>query len=117
MLIMLSFTNTLPNRKDEEFENFRCPRRVRCRRKRTEEGRMLIQNKCVSSQKHRMRKEEGATTAASHLPSLSGQLRLSGRTGSVLPWKPSNLQRESPINYLKCPTFDATAIFRHLIDK
>ena len=30
-------------------------------RKESEEGRMLIQNKIVSSQKHRMKKEEGAT--------------------------------------------------------
>ena len=34
-------------------------------RKESEEGRMLIQNKIVSSQKHRMKKEEGATAAAS----------------------------------------------------
>jgi hypothetical protein len=41
-------------------------------RKRTEERRKLIQNKCalVSSKKIRMRKEEGATVAA-HLPSLT----------------------------------------------
>jgi hypothetical protein len=38
-------------------------------RKRTEEGK--INKMCVSSQQIRMRKEEGATVAASHLPSLS----------------------------------------------
>ena len=41
-------------------------------RKRTEERRKLIfKTTCVSSQNKRMRKEEGATVAASHLPSLS----------------------------------------------
>ncbi len=43
----VNFTNTLPIEKIEEYEKFRCPRRVRWRRKRTEEGRMLIQNKCA----------------------------------------------------------------------
>ncbi len=45
-------------------------------RKESEEGR-IFQNKCalVSSQNHRMKKEEGATAAASHLPFLSGPLR------------------------------------------
>ena len=33
--------------------------------------------------------------------------------GSVLPWKPSNLQRESSINYHKCPNYETPAIFRH----
>ena len=42
-----------------------------------------FQNKCalVSSKKIRMRKEEGATSAASHLPSLSW-LRSSGRSAA-----------------------------------
>ena len=43
-------------------------------------------NKCVSSQKHCMRKEEGATVAASHLPSLSWLVRQAGRAAS--PRKP-----------------------------
>jgi hypothetical protein len=43
-------------------------------RKESEEGKKHFQNKCVSSKNKRMRKEEGATVAASHLPSLSGQL-------------------------------------------
>jgi hypothetical protein len=29
-----------------------------------------------------------------------------GRSGSVLPWKPSNFQQESPINYQKCPNYE-----------
>ncbi len=40
-------------------------------RKRTEEGKKLNQNKCVSSQNNRTRKEEGATVAATYL--LSGE--------------------------------------------
>ncbi len=76
--------------------------------KESEEGKKRFQNKCVSSQNNRMRKEEGATVAASHLPSPNkrcGQSRhLSlGRTGSVLPWSYPN-HRENPINYQKCPT-------------
>ncbi len=74
----------------------------------------IFQNKCVLVPKIAViRKEVGATVAASHLPSpwqkQCGQSRLSGRTGSVLPWKPSNLQRESPINYHKCPNYETPA--------
>ncbi len=43
MLITLTLSTLYQRyRKDEEFEKFRCPRRVRWRRKRTEEGRMLF---------------------------------------------------------------------------
>ncbi len=71
-VINVNFINTLPNRKDRimktsmtiilwwDFD-----------RKESEEEKNVFQNKCVSSQKIRMRKEEGATVAASHLPSLS----------------------------------------------
>jgi hypothetical protein len=41
-----------------------------------------------------------------HFASLTLQLVPSGRTGSVLPWSYPN-HRENPINYHKCPTFDA----------
>jgi hypothetical protein len=51
-----------------------------------------------------MRKEEGATVAASHLPSLSGPDVSSGRTGSDSPRR-QTLQ-ESPIKYHKCPKHD-----------
>jgi len=40
-------------------------------RKERKKEEKLIQNKCVSSYNHRMKKEEGATAAASHLPSLT----------------------------------------------
>ncbi len=77
-------------------------------RKESEEGRKLIQNKCVSSQKHRMKKEEGATVAATYLLSIQ-------RAASFLSFRPDRQrssmegpkQWETPINYLKCPTFDA----------
>ncbi len=67
-----------------------------------------------------MRKEEGATVAATPtFPHSAGSLavRLSGRTGSV---STETTLQEAPIKYHKCPTFDAKrktpAIFRHLID-
>jgi hypothetical protein len=53
---------------------------------------------CVSSQKGRMRKEEGATVAASHLPSLTAGCLVvfsSGRTGSV---SMETTLQEAPIN-------------------
>jgi hypothetical protein len=50
----------------------------------------------VSSQKIRMRKEEGATVAAT--PTFPQLAVSSGRTGSVLPWKDPK-QWETPINY------------------
>ncbi len=49
MLIMLKLSTLYRYEKTEEFEDFRCRSGER-RRKRTEEGRMLNQNKCVSSQ-------------------------------------------------------------------
>ncbi len=56
----------MKRQKNEDFDDFLSEIDDR---KESEEGRMLIQNKCgVSSQNHRMKKEEGATAAASHLP-------------------------------------------------
>ena len=56
--------NTLPNRKDEELMFDECYSQLRFRSKRTEEGKtfskqMLVPKICS------MRKEEGATVAAS----------------------------------------------------
>ena len=78
---MLTFINTLPNWKTEKlkFDDFLSEIDDRKERKKVEK---LIQNKSVSSQKIRMRKEEGATVAATPTFPHSGQLRLSGRTGS-----------------------------------
>ncbi len=59
-----------------------------------------------SSQKHRMKKEEGATAAASPTFSqYSGLLRLfsSGRSGSVLPWKSPNIGK-LPLTTTNVPT-------------
>jgi hypothetical protein len=70
--------NTLPKsyRKVEEYltsiEMFSVETAIEKNRKKEE---CYFQNKCVSSQKIRMKKEEGATVAASHLPFLSGPLR------------------------------------------
>ncbi len=44
-----------------------------------------------------------------YLSSAGSFVILSGRSGSVLPWKPSNLQRESSINYHKCPNYETPA--------
>ncbi len=44
-------------------------------RKESEEEKKFSKQMCVSSQQIRMRKEEGATVAASHLPSLSWLVR------------------------------------------
>ncbi len=51
--------------------------------------------------------KEGATVAASHLPSQRSWLsphRSLGRTGSV---STETTLQEAPIKYHKCPTFDA----------
>jgi len=67
MLINVNVTNTLPIEKMKNLKKFRCPRRVRWRRKRTEEGRNK-QTCALVPKIFSMRKEEGATVAASHLP-------------------------------------------------
>ena len=53
--------------KDEEFVDQVVP----IEKEQKKKVKKRFQNKCVSSQKIRMRKEEGATVAASHLPSLT----------------------------------------------
>ncbi len=72
------------NRKDRNIEDFDVGRVSGVER--TEEGRMLIQNKCgVSSQNKQYEKRRGRCgRLVGHftLPFLSGQLPLSGRTGS-----------------------------------
>jgi hypothetical protein len=71
--------------KNEEFDFDDVKRRRKTKDEtasieRTEERRKLIfKTTCVSSQNKRMRKEEGATVAASHLPSLTaGCVRQAG---------------------------------------
>ncbi len=85
--------NTLPNRKDEELMFDECSQ-LRSRSKRTEEGKNIFKTN-VSSQKIRMKKEEGATVAASHLPSLSWPFHHQAGP-AAFPRKHSTLQ-ESPI--------------------
>ncbi len=116
-MLMQRFINTLPNRKDRINEDFDVGQ-MNFDRKRTEEGK--INKTCVSSQNHRMKKEEGATVGVCRpfcsLPSLSGPLRcfVTGRTGSVL--HGSFTLQERPIKYRKCPTFDAKRDFQNSTD-
>ena len=97
MLIKLIF-NTLPKsyRKVEEFED--DVGQMDVDRKRTEEVKKRFQNKCVSSQNHRMKKEEGATVNfIGHfvsLPSLSGPCVFSRQAGPAAFFH-GNLQRSA----------------------
>ena len=89
-------------------------------RKRTEEGKKLNQNKCVSSQNIRMRKEEGATVGVCRpfcsLPFLSGPLRYRpDRQCSSM--ETFSVQQESPINYRKCPTNENATKRRRFLHK
>ena len=71
--ILMLDVNTLPKRyrKVEEFDF--DAHRVKCRSKRIgRREKLLIQNKCALVPKIAVvRKEEGATAAASHLPSFT----------------------------------------------
>ncbi len=76
---------------------------------------------CVSSQKHRMKKEEGTTVGVCRpfcLPYLlsAGRFVVSstGRTGSV---STETTLQEAPIKYHKCPTFDAKRDFQTIKTK
>ncbi len=72
---MLDVNNVLPTLyKDRKMKNcLRFTHQMIFDRKRTEEGKKCFQNKCVSSQNHRSKKEEGATVDLCrpfcHLPS------------------------------------------------
>jgi hypothetical protein len=58
----LLYTNTLPNRKDEEFDFDECYSQLRFRSKRTEEGRQkYFKTNALVPKKAVLRKEEGAT--------------------------------------------------------
>jgi hypothetical protein len=84
----LLYTNTLPNRKDEEFDFDECYSQLRFRSKRTEEGRQkYFKTNALVPKKAVLRKEEGATvdlSAIFTLPFLSWLTRLSfvGQFGS-----------------------------------
>jgi hypothetical protein len=108
-------------RKDEEFdfdwEIFSVENTIE---KESEEGRMLIQNKCVSSQKIRMKKEEGATVgvlSSAILPYLSqraASLFLRRAVGSVLQRIPKTVGKGHKL--LKMSQLRNAGVFRHLID-
>jgi hypothetical protein len=71
-MLIQRFINTLPIEKMKNLKIFDVGQ-MNFDRKRTEEGKI---NKRVSSQKHRMRKEEGATVAATPYLLLSWLLRI-----------------------------------------
>jgi hypothetical protein len=74
-------------------------------RKRTEEEKKFFKTNVLVPNKHfweRGRYRSGYT----YLFSAGSFVRSLGRSGSVLPWKPSNFQQESPINYQKCPNYE-----------
>ena len=73
---MLDVNNVLPTLyKDRKMKNCRSDGSDR-KKNRRKKFKKRFQNKCVSSQNKRGRKEEGATATASHLPFLSGLFRL-----------------------------------------
>jgi hypothetical protein len=86
------------------------------RSKRTEEGKIFFKTNVLVPKTAVIRKEEGATAAASHLPSLSWLSRtvVCQAGPAAFSWKSPN-HRETPINYLKCPTFDAKRDFQTFI--
>ncbi len=106
-MLIVNFINTLPNRKDEEIMFDELSQGDE-RSKRTDEEKILNQNKCALVPKFAVvRKEEGATAAASHLPSPwrnSAGWSRKGRTGRDSPRR--FFLQERPIKYHKCPTFD-----------
>jgi hypothetical protein len=101
-------------RKDEEFDFDECSQlrsTIEKNRKKVKyfSKQMLVPKKAV------LRKEEGATVAASHLPSLSWPLRcFVGPSGSKQK-HPTHWERLK--NYQKCPNYETKretpAIYRH----
>ena len=68
---------------------------------------LIFKTNALVPKKAVLRKEEGATVAASHLPSLrrnSAGWSRKGRTGRDSPRR--FILQERPIKYHKCPTFD-----------
>ncbi len=107
---MLNVINTLPIEKMKKLcsMNFLSEMNDRKERKKRKKK---FQNKCALVPKTTViRKEEGATAVASHLPSpwrnSAGWFR-KGRTGRVSPRR--FILQERPIKYHKCPTFETPA--------
>ncbi len=110
MLIMLTlplYTNTLPNRKDRIMKTSMNFLSEMNDRKESEEGKYFSKQMCVSSQKIRMRKEEGATVAAT--PTFPQRAVDVGPDGQFTETSPNHWERL--IKYHKCPTFDAKRDF------
>jgi len=70
---MLDVNNVLPtlynDRKMKKFTSIEIFSVENTIEKEQKKRKIFSKQMCVSSQKHRMKKEEGATAAASHLPS------------------------------------------------
>ena len=80
MLIVNYVINTLPNEKTEILKNRKRFSQLRSRSKRIgRREKSYFKTKVLVPKIAVVRKEEGATAAASHLPSLSGPLRRAGR--------------------------------------
>ncbi len=108
MLITLTLSTFYRYEKTEYWRRCRSDER---RSKKNRKKRKIFQNKCVSSQQIRMRKEEGATVAASPLTFAAGCFEVCHRLDRQrFPWKHSTLQ-ESPIKYHKSTRIETPAIF------
>ena len=86
-MLIVNVINTLPNIEDRR-KNFDVGQ-MNVDRKRTEEGRKIFQNKCVSSQNRRSKKRRGRYRSG-YLPSLgrnSAGWSRKGRTGRDSPWR------------------------------
>ena len=80
--------------KFEDFDDFLSEIDDRKERKKVEN--INSKQMCVSSQKIRMRKEEGATVAASHLPSPWGNSAGWSREGRTGRDSPRRFHRKAP---------------------
>ena len=108
MLICILYQH-FTDRKDEEFDFDECSQlktTIEKNRKKEE----YFKTSVLVPKTNSMRKEEGATVAAT--PYLLSAGRFVRPDGRRFPWKHSTLQ-ESPIKYDKCPTNETPAIFRH----
>ncbi len=115
LTLPLYATNTLPIEKMKKFD-FDELSQLRTTIEKTEEGKIFSKQKCALVPKTNVRKKRAPQSRRlTYLSQRAVSFSSTGRTGSV--FHGSFTLQERPIKYRKCPTFDATAIFRHLIDK
>ena len=83
-MLIVNVINTLPNIEDRRI-NVRCPRRVKCRSKRTEEGKKCFHNKYLlvpeMTDKEKKRALRSTFLSAILSPTFSQRAASSGRTG------------------------------------